>query len=99
MVLITTFYFVIFPYLDDISGGSIINRFSDNDLTSREIIIESEILAYKQNPIFGIGQGNQENSDWSNFCNYRHSHTEFTRLLAEHGIFGLISQLFYFYYQ
>ena len=96
LVLITTFYFVIFPYLDDISGGSIINRFSDNDLTSREIIIESEILAYKQNPIFGIGPGQSRKFRLEQFGNYRHSHTEFTRLLAEHGIFGLISLIVLF---
>ena len=67
------------------------NRFSDNDLTSREIIIESEILAYKKNPIFGIGPGESRKFRLEQFGNYQHSHTEFTRLLAEHGIFGLIS--------
>ena len=96
LVLITTFYFVLFPYLDDISGGSIINRFSDNDLTSREIIIQSEILAYKQNPVFGIGPGESRKFRLEQFGNYQHSHTEFTRLLAEHGIFGLISLIILF---
>ena len=90
LVIITTFYFILFPYLDDLSGGSIVNRFSDNDLTSREVIIESEILAYKQNPVFGIGPGESRRFRLENFGNYQHSHTEFTRLIAEHGIFGLI---------
>ena len=96
LVLITTFYFVLFPYLDDISGGSIINRFSDNDLTNREIIIQSEILAYKENPVFGIGPGESRKFRLEQFGNYQHSHTEFTRLLAEHGIFGLISLIILF---
>ena len=96
LVIITTFYFILFPYLDDISGGSIVNRFSDNDLTSREVIIESEILAYKKNPIFGIGPGESRKFRLEQFGNYQHSHTEFTRLLAEHGIFGLISLIVLF---
>ena len=96
LVIITTFYFILFPYLDDISGGSIVNRFSDNDLTSREIIIESEILAYKKNPIFGIGPGESRKFRLEQFGSYQHSHTEFTRLLAEHGIFGLISLIILF---
>ena len=96
LVIITTLYFILFPYLDNISGGSIVNRFSDNDLTSRQVIIESEILAYKKYPIFGIGPGESRKFRLEQFGNYQHSHTEFTRLLAEHGIFGLISLIILF---
>ena len=90
LVLSMFFLLILFPYLDGISGGSIVNRFSDSDMTSREIIIESEIIAYKENPMFGIGPGESRRFRLENFGSYQHSHTEFTRLLAEHGIFGLI---------
>ncbi len=89
--LIFSFYYLIFPFLDEISGGSIVSRFSDADLTSREHIINAEIYAYKENPILGIGPGQGRNYRLSTFGTYRHTHTEYTRLIAEHGLFGLIS--------
>ena len=86
--LILSFYYIIFPFLDNISGGSVMQRFSDADLSSREVIMDSELIAYKQNPIFGIGPGQSRKYRKDNFDNYTHAHTEYTRLLAEHGVFG-----------
>jgi len=94
--LILSFYYIIFPFLDNISGGSIIQRFSDADLSSREHIIDSELIAYKQNPFFGIGPGQSRKYRKENFGNYKHAHTEYTRLLAEHGIFGLFAIIILF---
>ena len=70
---------------------SIVSRFSNADLTSREHIINAEIYAYKENPILGIGPGQGRNYRLSKFGTYRHTHTEYTRLIAEHGLFGLIA--------
>ena len=88
--IVFSFYYLIFPFLDDISDGSVVSRFSDANLTSREVIIESEIIAYKKKPFFGIGPGQSRKFRLEEFGNYKHSHTEYTRLLAEHGIFGII---------
>ena len=94
--LILSFYYIIFPFLDNISGGSVIQRFSDADLSSREVIIDSELIAYKQNPIFGIGPGQSRKYRKDNFDNYTHAHTEYTRLLAEHGVFGAFAIIILF---
>ena len=94
--LILSFYYIIFPFLDNISGGSVMQRFSDADLSSREVIIDSELIAYKQNPIFGIGPGQSRKYRKDNFDNYTHAHTEYTRLLAEHGVFGALAIIILF---
>tara|TARA_B110000438_G_scaffold138965_1_gene134268 strand:- start:3244 stop:4518 length:1275 start_codon:yes stop_codon:yes gene_type:complete len=86
-----SFYFLIFPFLDDISGGSVVSRFTDTDLSSREDIVNSELIAYQENPFFGIGPGQSRKFRLENFNNYKHAHTEYTRLLAEHGIFGIFT--------
>ena len=80
----------VFPYIDELSGGSIANRFSDTDLTSRQEIIRSEVDAFKQNPILGIGPGQGRKFRLENYMNYKHNHTEYTRLIAEHGLFGFM---------
>ncbi len=87
--VIITLYYLIFPFLDNISRGSVISRFSDADLSSREEILATELDAFRKNPYFGIGPGQSRKYRLENFSNFRHSHTEYTRLLAEHGIFGI----------
>ena len=61
--IVLTFYYLIFPFLDNISRGSVISRFSDADLSSREEILATELDAFRKNPYFGIGPVNQGNTD------------------------------------
>ena len=91
--IILSFYYLIFPFLDNISRGSIISRFSDADLSSREEILTTELDAFRKNPYFGIGPGQSRKYRLDNYRNYKHSHTEYTRLLAEHGFFGVAALL------
>ena len=94
--LILSFFYIIFPFLDNISSGSVIQRFSNADLGRREVIIDSELIAFEQNPIFGIGPGQSRKYRKDNFDNYTHAHTEYTRLLAEHGVFGVFANIILF---
>ena len=89
--LILLFYFLIFPFLDGISRGSVYERFTNFDIRSRENIIESELFAFSENPLLGIGPGSGRDFRNKNYDNYRHSHTEYTRLIAEHGSFGILA--------
>lgn len=79
--------FVVIPYLVAFTGGAIAKRFSDKTMTGREDIILTDVRIWKQNPIYGVGVGV---SGW-----YHHNgltaHNEFSRLVAEHGAFGLIA--------
>ena len=47
---------------------------------------------FLNNPIFGIGVGGSEFTDYDDGSGYT-SHTEFSRLISEHGIFGLMALL------
>ncbi len=63
-------------------------------LSGREEIIESEISAFSENPILGIGMGRGTIYREADSRTQRTaSHTEFTRMLGEHGIFGLLAIL------
>ena len=82
-------YFYVFPKIDEISGGSILSRYMDTDLSRREILITTELNAYRENPIFGIGPGESRKYRINYYENRKHTHTEYSRLLAEHGLFGI----------
>jgi len=54
------------------------------DVTSgRLVLLENEIRLFVEHPILGIGPGMTRV--------YTATHSEFTRLLAEHGVFGLVA--------
>ena len=89
IALTTCLYIVILPRIDSISGGAIVNRLSDQSVESRKIILRSELIAFRENLILGIGPGMSRAYRLYNFNDPKHTHTEYTRLLAEHGIFGL----------
>jgi O-antigen ligase len=78
------------PQLETLTGGALGKRFENTSTTHRDQIVGAELGLFEQNPIFGIGVGLARDA--------RHAagkgvsgvaHTEFTRALAEHGLFGL----------
>ena len=63
-------------------------------LSGREEIIESELKAFVEHPIWGIGMGRGTIYREAESRTQRlASHTEFTRMLGEHGLFGLLALL------
>lgn len=91
-------YYVVLPRLESFSRGTLTARFENTKTTGRDRLATAELEAWQDNPLFGLGPGGAET--------YRHelipvsaeqriaSHTEYTRLLAEHGILGLNALLF-----
>jgi hypothetical protein len=73
---------VIIPTLGHLTGGTITKRFSSIDVAHRDAIARSDLLLWQEEPIFGVGLGMSGRGR-------RLPHTEGTRLLAEHGTFGL----------
>jgi O-antigen ligase len=83
-------YYVVLPRLDTWTGGTLVSRFSDLDLTGRDELVRADLEIWKENPTFGVGPG-QADAQRQRFLKYAPSHTEFSRMIAEHGLFGIAS--------
>lgn len=88
------------------TGGLIDKRYANEDargrvkaskLTGREVLIESEINMFLDNPIFGVGVGKNKEYRLETTGVDAASHNEITRMLAEHGSFGLFALLILFF--
>lgn len=88
----------IWAYSSIQTGGLIDKRYANQDargrekaskLTGRERLIESEFNMFLDNPIFGIGVGKNKEYRLETTGVDAASHNEITRMLAEHGMFGL----------
>jgi hypothetical protein len=85
-------YYVVFPRLDEYTGGALLARFEDTRLTGRAEIMDADLKIMAEHPILGIGVG-QAMSERARFFKGFAAHTEFTRLLSEHGSFGCMAAL------
>lgn len=90
IALVATFWAI--PLLNSVTSGSFERRFSSSHLTGRDKIIQADIIAFKENPIFGVGPGGSKDYHALTFSRAS-THTEYSRLLAEHGLFGLAALL------
>jgi O-antigen ligase len=76
------------PWLVGLTEGTIASRFADTDVTGRDLLVKADLLTWGQNPLLGVGPGMAEQNRailWRATA----AHTEWSRLLAEHGILGL----------
>jgi hypothetical protein len=92
-------YFVIIPRLDAFTRGGLDERFSTTR-TSRTELASSDIDIFLKNPVFGVGPGMSKYRRLPyEICELRadkcalegSSHTEFTRMIAEHGSVGFLA--------
>lgn len=81
---------VIIPRLQAVTGGVLVSRFENTGSTGRDLLIKADLQSWSQNPLLGIGPGLGE----PNRLRYFHAgaaHTEYSRMLAEHGLLGVFS--------
>ena len=64
--------------------------------TGRTRLMQEDLRIWYRNPIFGVGPGGAPKARFELFNHSEANHTEFTRLLSEHGIFGLIINIILF---
>lgn len=95
----------IWTYSSIQTSGLIDKRYANQDargkekksqLSGREEIIESEITYFLDNPITGIGVGMGKEMRQKSVGEAVASHNEITRMLAEHGLFGILGLLILF---
>jgi hypothetical protein len=75
------------PYMQEFTGGAISDRFSETHLSGREQLASGDMQAFRQKPVYGVGIGMSPYSHWGGAL----SHNEFSRVLAEHGLLGIIA--------
>ncbi len=87
--------YLLFPALNAFTGGAMADRFSSTHLTGRDKIIQGDLLAFQENPLLGTGPGGSRPYHALVF-RASSAHTEYSRVLAEHGSAGLLALLILF---
>jgi O-antigen ligase len=84
---------VIFPRLNEWTGGALQERYSSTSGGLRQTIVEEELALWAEHPLMGVGPGMSKYYRADLLGMEVASHTEFTRLLSEHGTLGLLALL------
>ncbi|MFN0109771.1 MAG: O-antigen ligase family protein [Blastocatellia bacterium] len=79
--------FLVLPQLDQFTTGALSKRLADTRMSGRDKIIMDDLEVFNDNMLFGVGPGQAKMHRQSH--KKTAAHTEFSRLLAEHGLFGL----------
>ena len=84
--------FIIVPQLDAFTQGTFTVRYTDTSLTGRDEIAALDLDIWRQHLLDGVGPGRAVlfRSEAGHGAS---AHTEFTRLVAEHGMLGLLALL------
>ncbi len=85
-------YFLILPGLDAFTGGALMERFQDTSLTGRDLLIQADLQIWLEHPLAGVGPGISAILHEAFFKDTA-AHTEYSRLLAEHGLLGLAAMI------
>lgn len=84
--------YVVVPRLDVFTQGKISERYTSADSSGRTKLATFDLEIFQEAPIMGVGPGagallRKERG------HFGAAHTEFTRLLAEHGLFGAMAMI------
>jgi len=85
---------ILIPQIETITSGTFSQRFADTSSTGRYLFVESDWETFLANPFWGVGPGVSKTARAVAFdrdLTTLAAHTEYTRLLAEHGILGAAS--------
>jgi hypothetical protein len=91
VILLGVTNYVIAPQLDTYTSGSISRRFSSTRLTGRDQLASEDLQVFWNN--IGIGVGPGQTYKHRDRASKAAAHTEFTRLLSEHGLLGAFAIL------
>jgi O-Antigen ligase len=91
LIIIAIFAYVILPHLNEFTRGAFHERFTDMDTTNRGELVRGDLELWEDNFWFGVGTGVAEMARKSIIGRECASHTEFSRMLAEHGLLGLMA--------
>jgi hypothetical protein len=84
---------VLFPLLNSFTRGALEKRFEETGLTGREVLMKIDFDLFLENPVYGVGVGLSQYFHPMLGTQYIMNHNEFTRMLCEHGLFGVLALL------
>jgi O-antigen ligase len=84
---------VTWGFLMRYTEGRIGERLSSTSLTRRDLIAVQDIAIWKKNLFLGAGVGSSSIAHSEGTAGRVGAHTEYTRLLAEHGLLGAIAAI------
>jgi O-antigen ligase len=93
MAAMVTIVVLLAPQLNRFTGGALATRFQDSSLTSRRELMGNELQVWGENPWLGVGVGEGAQSRAVQQHSGVAAHTEWTRMLGEHGALGLAAML------
>ena len=77
---------LVFPQLNDFTGGRLKERFADSRTSGRDQLMMDDLKVWREHPLLGVGPGVGK---WLREKSGSAAHTEYSRLLSEHGLCGL----------
>lgn len=80
---------IVLPLLNQFTGGALQTRFEDRDLSGRDTLMSIDFNLWMNNFFYGVGVGVSPRFHIQGLT----SHSEPTRMVAEHGLFGFIAAL------
>lgn len=104
--LMMLFVITIWLYTSNITGGMLVNRYTNKNASGvekqdvsagRGDILNSELDALYESPIFGMGVGTGKYRRMEETGMVIASHNEVSRLLGEHGLIGILILLMLFF--
>lgn len=93
ILLFTVAEVFIVPRLDEFTSGTLAQRYTDTDTTGRSKLAGYDLQIFQDNPWLGVGPG-AASATRGELGHFGTAHTEYTRLLAEHGILGGVAIVF-----
>jgi O-antigen ligase len=82
--------YVVIPRLDAFTEGKFSQRYVNTKTSNRALLAGYDIDIFVENPVLGVGPGVASGMR-GELGHFGAAHTEFTRMLAEHGILGVMS--------
>ena len=83
--------FFLLPRLDRFTQGALSERFQNTNSSNRDALFMADLRLWMEHPVFGTGPGFAAAERSVELSDNVASHTEYSRMLAEHGVFGLFS--------
>lgn len=91
IVIAAVMGWVILPRLEEFTQDQLAGRFSSLETTQRTELAAAELKIWATNPLTGVGPGGITTAVERAPGEPTAAHTEFTRLLAEHGVGGVLA--------